>query len=311
MKEHLNTWILTLSTIVFTVLGILLLFIFSTSTTDADNQDLEFSTGQFIAQLPEDIPDFVIEVLREEGVDLEELKNDPELRREMREKVMSDPEIQEEFQKRKDGNMDKTPQGKTEGKPGGSKGDKPGGVVDEYYKSIVDNNLFRPLGSGGEKRGPAFRLIGTVITKNPKPKALIFEFATNTTHYVAVGDKIGNATVESIEEKSVNLNQDGKGELKLNIGQDSPFLGKGNGGRGGGPRASGGSPPKKNVRTSASRNNIPKEWREKLQNMSPAEREKAIRKFREAGEKKEAQEKSDNNPRRGGRRRNREVLRAR
>jgi hypothetical protein len=40
-----------------------------------------------------------------------------------------------------------------------------------------------------------------------------------------VGDKIGNATVRSIDEKSVTLNQDGEEPLKLNFVQESPFLG--------------------------------------------------------------------------------------
>ena len=96
-----------------------------------------------------------------------------------------------------------------------------------HYKAIVDNNLFRPLGWVEEKkkRRPDFRLIGTVISKDRKPKALIFEFTNNTTYCVAVGDKIGNVTVRAIDEKSVTLNQDGEEPLKLNFVQESLFLG--------------------------------------------------------------------------------------
>jgi hypothetical protein len=40
-----------------------------------------------------------------------------------------------------------------------------------------------------------------------------------------MGGKIGNATVKSIDEKSVTLNGDNQEVLKLNIVQQSPFLG--------------------------------------------------------------------------------------
>ena len=293
MKWHFRTWILSLGT-VFMIPGVVLIFIFSTSVADAEKRDVESSTGQFIAQLPDDIPDFVKNILEEEGINLEEileeLKDNPELRREMREKVMDNPDIREEFQE-KVAEMrahEEPPQGKSEVKQRDHKGDKRKGKVDEYYKSIVDNNLFRPLGWGGEdKRGPAFRLIGTVIAKNKKPKALIFEFANKTTHYVAAGDKIGKATVKSIDEKSVTLNQDGEEEpLKLNIVQESPFLGGSAGGKGGGggPKE-GGSPspsPPKNVKSDRSGGEKSGEnWREKLKNMSPEERKKIIQTMRE------------------------------
>lgn len=287
MKGNLRTWILSLGTI-FMILVVILIFMLSTFTTDAERDG-------FISQILDDLPDSVKKILKEEGVDLEELKNNPELRREMQKKVMDNPEIREEFQKRVAENRksEEAPQGKSEDKQRGPKGNKRqgkgGGGVDEYYKSIVDNNLFKPLGwKGDEKRGPAFRLVGTVIAKGKAPRALIFEFAKNTTHYVAMGDKIGNATVKSIDEKSVMLNQDGE-ELKLNIMQESPFLGSSGGGGGGGGRPQvGGSPPSppKNVRGGSSRGeNMSLKEREKLkeqfQNMSPEEKEKFKQKMME------------------------------
>jgi hypothetical protein len=268
----------------FMILVVILIFMLSTFTTDAEQDE-------FISQILDDLPDSVKKILKEEGVDLEELKNDPELRREMQKKVMDNPNIREEFQKMVNENRksEEAPQGKSEDKQRGPKGNKRqgkgGGGVDEYYKSIVDNNLFKPLGwKGDEKGGPAFRLVGTVIARGRAPKALIFEFAKNTTHYVAMGDKIGNATVKSIDEKSVTIDQDGE-ELKLNIMQESPFLGGSGGGGGGGGRPQvGGSPPSppKNVRGGSSRGGKSGgELREKVKNMSPEEREKVIQKMKE------------------------------
>ena len=314
MKRNLRTRILSFS-IVFMISAVVLIFMFSTSVADVEEQDIESSISQFISQLPDDIPDFVKNILAEEGIDLEELTNDPELRREMREKVMENPEIREEFQDRaaEEGMREESSQEGSKDKQRSPNGDKPKGkgrgIVDKYYKSIVDNNLFRPLGWGGDKkRGPAFRIIGTVIAKGQKPKALIFEFAKNTTHYVAVGEKIGNATVESIDEKSVTLNQDGEEPLKLNIMQASPFLGGSAGGRGGGgANVSGGQPtPPKNVRGSKSGGEGPdKKIRERLEKMSREEREKFIQNMRE-----ERRRGRDGNSR-GGERAVREVLRRR
>ncbi|MBC8229146.1 hypothetical protein H8E77_06330, partial [bacterium] len=108
MKRNLRTRILSFS-IVFMISAVVLIFMFSTSVADVEEQDIESSISQFISQLPDDIPDFVKNILEEEGIDLEELANDPELRREMQEKVMENPEIREEFQNRA------SEQGKSEG----------------------------------------------------------------------------------------------------------------------------------------------------------------------------------------------------
>ncbi|MFQ6039605.1 MAG: hypothetical protein ACE5PV_02010 [Candidatus Poribacteria bacterium] len=292
MKELMRTWILSLDN-VFIILGfVLLTFIFSISAMDVEGQNVDPSVNQLVDQLLGDIPDFVKDVLEKEGIDLKDVIDDPELRQEIREKVMDNPEIREEFQKRKaEIRMDEeTRQGKSEGErpiQGDNKRQRKGGQkVNEYYKSIVDKNLFRPLGWGGDdKRGPAFRLIGTVINKSKKPKALIFQLSNNTTHYVAVGDKIGNATVKSIDEKSVTLNQDGGKELKLNLVQESPFLGGSVGGRGGGgPQVGGGtSSPRENPAVNKPRIERPdrQKLREKLKKMSREEREKFIQKMRE------------------------------
>jgi len=150
----------------------------------------------------------------------------------IRRKVINNPDIRKEFQNGVEKRMpEEPPMEKSEGKQRSHKKnegkDKDGESVDEYYKSIIDNNLFRALGWVYEKkkRGPDFRLIGTVIVKGKQARALIFEFANNTTYYVAMGDKIGNATVKAIGEKSVTLEKDGEEPITLNIVQESLFLG--------------------------------------------------------------------------------------
>jgi len=88
----------------------------------------------------------------------------------------------------------------------------------DAYKVIVTNNLFRPLGWTEKKSGPSYRLIGTVIIDDGNSKALILDENTKQTYYVAMGDKIGNATVETITSKNVALRQPNSGLLELNLG---------------------------------------------------------------------------------------------
>jgi len=146
-----------------------------------------------------------------------------------RQKLMTIPNIQEEKGVVQKSMLEKCAPEKAESKQrrhkDGEHRRKDREVVDKYYKSIVSNNLFRPLGwvLKEKKRGPDFRLIGTVITQSPQ--ALIFEFANNATHYVTVGDKIGSATVKSISEKSVMLKKDSEEAIILNILRESPFIG--------------------------------------------------------------------------------------
>ena len=101
------------------------------------------------------------------------------------------------------------------------KGDNKGSDgFDAYYKVIVTKNLFRPLGWRKKKSGgPSYTLLGTVIVRDSgNSKALILDKNTKQTYYVAVGDKIGNATVEKIASKKVALHQPNGGLLELKLG---------------------------------------------------------------------------------------------
>ena len=90
----------------------------------------------------------------------------------------------------------------------------------DAYKVIVTKNLFRPFGWTEKKRGrPSYTLVGTIIvTDGGNSKALILDKNTKKTYYVAVGDKIGNATVEKITSKKVALRQPNGGLLELKLG---------------------------------------------------------------------------------------------
>ncbi len=100
------------------------------------------------------------------------------------------------------------------------KGDnKEGDGFDSHYQVIVTNNLFRPLGWTKKKSGPSYVLLGTIIVEDSDDsQAIILDRNTKQTYSVAVGDKIGNVTVEEISEKQIVLRQQNGGSLGLKLG---------------------------------------------------------------------------------------------
>ena len=101
-----------------------------------------------------------------------------------------------------------------------------------FYRVIVENNLFRPLGWQVPNREPKYALIATLIGSHGEiAKALLMENASNRTYYVTTGEQIGEATVEKIESRQVRLNISGENlTLKvpsaqfLNAKASSPML---------------------------------------------------------------------------------------
>lgn len=81
-----------------------------------------------------------------------------------------------------------------------------------FYRVIVENNIFRPLGWKEPISAPKYVLIGTMLDSRGGiiAKALLKENASNQTYYVTTGEKVGTATVESIESRQVRLNISGE-----------------------------------------------------------------------------------------------------
>ena len=92
----------------------------------------------------------------------------------------------------------------------------------DFYRTIVDNNLFRPLGWTPPDPQPTYRLLGTLLprSENTPPKAIIQSTAGNTLHIVTTGEQLDASTeVVSIGSKQVVLETDGKQRtLHLQIG---------------------------------------------------------------------------------------------
>ena len=89
----------------------------------------------------------------------------------------------------------------------------------EFYRTIIDNNLFRPLGWRPARPRDPYRLLGTLIPKDrdtPR-KAILQATVGNTTHTVRIGATLGEYILADIQPKQVILEKDGQAQtLKLN-----------------------------------------------------------------------------------------------
>lgn len=88
---------------------------------------------------------------------------------------------------------------------------------DDFYKVIVDNNIFRRLGWRPPKKEPEYTLIGTL--SNPDgdyTQAIIFERRSNQQKTVKIGETLGKVRVKEIKPKQVILDEKGK-EIKLRL----------------------------------------------------------------------------------------------
>ncbi len=101
--------------------------------------------------------------------------------------------------------------------------DKTSNDADDFYRVIIENNIFRPLNWKPTQQEPAWTLLGTAITAdNSTATAYISERKTNQFYAVKVGETIAGATVTEILPKQVTLDNGGK---TLNLYMASvPFL---------------------------------------------------------------------------------------
>ena len=75
-----------------------------------------------------------------------------------------------------------------------------------FYKVIIDNNLFRPLGWTPPNNEPAYSLIGTAVGADGAiSQATLLEKRSNRYHFVTIGSKLGDLTVKDIQAKQVTL----------------------------------------------------------------------------------------------------------
>ena len=91
-----------------------------------------------------------------------------------------------------------------------------GGRVDfgenaAFYKTIIDHNLFRPLGWTPPNNEPSYSLEGTAVDPSGAiSQATLLEKRSNRYHFVTIGTKVGDMTVKDIQAKQVTLDKAGE-----------------------------------------------------------------------------------------------------
>lgn len=203
-------------------------------------QAQRFQQGEQARQRPgEMFPPEVRKIMEEENISPQDLQ-DPEVRRKLRERV-------ELMRKESEGDSqqerapEQEPQGRPE-RPGRSRqGGRPADEgLNRYMDVVVKNNLFLPLGSGGEERRSSYALTAVIsdISSESTNKAIIEERGGGKSYYVSEGDTFADdIKVEEIAEEVVKLDRSGDRE-ELRLGEGT----SGGGRRGGGGRRPGGAP---------------------------------------------------------------------
>ncbi len=163
----------------------------------------------------------------------------------------------------------------------------------DFYRVIIENNLFRPLGWQRPNRDPEYALVATWIgTRGTVAKALVMERKSSQLYYVAQGEKVGDAIVENIAANQVSLKASDdivtlKAEAIQFLSGSSRSGGKS--GEGGSSAASEEGPSNERRDQRAGRRGANRErdaLREWLRNASPEERRRkleAIRRERGGG----------------------------
>ena len=83
----------------------------------------------------------------------------------------------------------------------------------KFYRTLIDNNLFRPLGWQPPRPREPFRLLGTIIPKDgiTGAQAILQTTRGKTTYIVTRGDTLGaGTTVIDIQAKQVTLEKAGQ-----------------------------------------------------------------------------------------------------
>ena len=83
----------------------------------------------------------------------------------------------------------------------------------DFYRTIIDNNLFRPLGWTPARPVEPYRLLGTILPRDghTPPQAILQATATHKTHIVTTGDSLDADTeVVEIQAKQIRLETAGQ-----------------------------------------------------------------------------------------------------
>ena len=93
-----------------------------------------------------------------------------------------------------------------------------------FYKIIIDNNLFRPLGWTPPNNEPSYSLVSTAVDSDSNgviSQATLLERRSNRYHFVTIGTELDGMIVKDIQDKRVIMDKAGEtvtlrtGDLQL------------------------------------------------------------------------------------------------
>ena len=94
-------------------------------------------------------------------------------------------------------------------------------INSDFYQTIIDNNLFAPLGTElnfTPKPGAALTLEATFVSENLwRSTAVIKNEATGKHHILGIGGVLGDFTVMKIQPKQVTLDHHGNPPVVLHL----------------------------------------------------------------------------------------------
>ena len=96
----------------------------------------------------------------------------------------------------------------------------------EFYTTIIDNNIFRPLGWKPPRKKEPYRLIGTILWRDGKSEAqaILQKNSVRRTYTVTIGDQLdAETTVIDIQTKQVTLEKVGQKPRTLTL-NTTPWL---------------------------------------------------------------------------------------
>ena len=85
--------------------------------------------------------------------------------------------------------------------------------ISGFHRTIIENNLFRPLEWHPPRQKEIYRLLGTLIPtdENTPSQAILQSTTTRTTHIVSIGDRLdAETTVTDIQPKKGLLEKAGR-----------------------------------------------------------------------------------------------------
>ena len=159
---------------------------------------------------------------------------------------------------------------------------EPNGNAD-FYRVIVENNLFRPLGWQKPNREPQYTLIATLIeSEGNKAKAFLMDRKSNQSYYVTVGEKVGDAIVKDIKSNQVTLYK--VGDTVTIRAEWNPFLRDSSRTGGEASTLNRGNRSNQNSEKRDSKKPNLTEMKRRLQNASPEERKSIMAQYRKTQE---------------------------